>query len=49
MAQTGSAQGIAGISAYFSNISGVATATKYGNGVLSTAASGYAGANINAN
>jgi hypothetical protein len=44
VAQTGSTKGIAGISAYLSNISGVATVNKYGNGVLSTAGSGYAGA-----
>src|SRR5262245_48415091 len=49
VAQTGSANGISAISAYMSNISGVATTVKYGNGVLNSPASGYAGANINGN
>jgi hypothetical protein len=48
MASTTSTDGIAAISAYISNITAAAASTEYGNGVLSTAASGYAGANINA-
>jgi hypothetical protein len=43
VAQTGSTKGIDGISAYISNIVAGAANAKYGNGVLSTAASGYAG------
>ena len=42
VAQTGSTKGIDGISVYLSNIVAGAANSKYGNGVLSTPASGYA-------